>query len=65
MHLIGLPDGHYKWDSQVIVKTGDRLYLENTDTLAGAAKNIGTMIICRLIDGIAFSAPMTLIGGGR
>ena len=29
----------------------------------GAAKNIGTMIICRLIDGIAFSAPMTLIGG--
>ncbi|KAG5418224.1 NAG4 [Candida metapsilosis] len=29
----------------------------------GAAKNIGTLIICRLIDGIAFSAPMTLIGG--
>ena len=27
------------------------------------AKNIETLIICRLIDGIAFSAPMTLIGG--
>ncbi|CAN3352867.1 major facilitator superfamily multidrug transporter Nag4p [Diutina catenulata] len=29
----------------------------------GAAKNIGTLIVCRLIDGIAFSAPMCLIGG--
>ncbi|EGW32680.1 uncharacterized protein SPAPADRAFT_61752 [Spathaspora passalidarum NRRL Y-27907] len=29
----------------------------------GAAQNIGTLIISRLIDGIAFSAPMTLIGG--
>ncbi|KAI3404540.1 NAG4 [Candida oxycetoniae] len=29
----------------------------------GAARNIGTLIICRLIDGISFSAPMTLIGG--
>lgn len=29
----------------------------------GLAKNIGTLIICRLIDGTAFSAPMTLIGG--
>ncbi|ABN67308.1 Synaptic vesicle transporter SVOP [Scheffersomyces stipitis CBS 6054] len=29
----------------------------------GAAKNIGTLLVCRLIDGIAFSAPMTLIGG--
>ena len=28
----------------------------------GAAKNIGTLLVCRLIDGIAFSAPMTLIG---
>ncbi|KAB5580058.1 major facilitator superfamily domain-containing protein [Coniochaeta sp. 2T2.1] len=27
------------------------------------AKNIGTLIACRLIDGIAFSAPMTLVGG--
>lgn len=27
------------------------------------AKNIETLLICRLIDGIAFSAPMTLIGG--
>ena len=29
----------------------------------GYARNIGMLIICRLIDGIAFSAPMTLIGG--
>lgn len=27
------------------------------------AKNIGTLLVCRLIDGIMFSAPMTLIGG--
>lgn len=27
------------------------------------AKNIGTLIVCRLIDGLAFSAPMCLIGG--
>lgn len=27
------------------------------------AQNIGTLIVCRLIDGIAFSAPMTLVGG--
>lgn len=27
------------------------------------AKNIGTLLVCRLIDGILFSAPMTLIGG--
>lgn len=27
------------------------------------AKNIGTLLACRLIGGIAFSAPMTLIGG--
>lgn len=27
------------------------------------AKNIATLLVCRLIDGIAFSAPMTLIGG--
>ena len=27
------------------------------------AKNIGTLLVCRLIDGIAFSAPMTLVGG--
>lgn len=27
------------------------------------APNIGTLISCRLIDGIAFSAPMTLVGG--
>ncbi|KAG5418223.1 NAG2 [Candida metapsilosis] len=40
MHLIGLPDGEYKWDNQVIVKTGDRLYLKGTDTLAGAATTL-------------------------
>ena len=27
------------------------------------SQNIGTLIACRLIDGIAFSAPMTLVGG--
>lgn len=27
------------------------------------AKNIGTLIVCRLIDGILFSAPICLIGG--
>ncbi|PRT54565.1 hypothetical protein B9G98_02185 [Wickerhamiella sorbophila] len=27
------------------------------------ARNIGTLLVCRLIDGIAFSAPMTVIGG--
>lgn len=27
------------------------------------AKNLGTLIVCRTIDGIAFSAPMTLVGG--
>src|SRR5271168_2312582 len=27
------------------------------------ADNIGTLLVCRLIDGIAFSAPMTLVGG--
>ncbi|PNH72998.1 hypothetical protein VD0001_g4581 [Verticillium dahliae] len=27
------------------------------------ANNIGTLIVCRAIDGIAFSAPMTLVGG--
>lgn len=29
----------------------------------GLAKNIGMLLVCRLIDGIAFSAPMCLIGG--
>ncbi|KAL2755339.1 hypothetical protein ACRALDRAFT_1033541 [Sodiomyces alcalophilus JCM 7366] len=27
------------------------------------AKNLGTLLVCRAIDGIAFSAPMTLVGG--
>ena len=27
------------------------------------AKNIATLLVCRTIDGIAFSAPMTLVGG--
>ncbi|OQO09920.1 hypothetical protein B0A48_04275 [Cryoendolithus antarcticus] len=27
------------------------------------SKNIGTLLVCRFIDGIAFSAPMTLVGG--
>ncbi|EGV64916.1 Synaptic vesicle transporter SVOP [Yamadazyma tenuis] len=29
----------------------------------GLAKNIGTLLVCRLIDGTLFSAPMCLIGG--
>lgn len=33
-------------------------------TIPGAvAKNIGTLLVTRTIDGIAFSAPMTLVGG--
>jgi MFS family permease len=28
------------------------------------ATNIQTLLVCRAIDGIAFSAPMTLVGGG-
>jgi MFS family permease len=27
------------------------------------SKNIATLLVCRTIDGIAFSAPMTLVGG--
>ncbi len=27
------------------------------------AENYATLIVCRAIDGIAFSAPMTLVGG--
>ncbi|TKA73218.1 hypothetical protein B0A55_07779 [Friedmanniomyces simplex] len=27
------------------------------------SQNIGTLLVCRFIDGIAFSAPMTLVGG--
>ncbi|KAH6610730.1 multidrug resistance [Trichoderma cornu-damae] len=27
------------------------------------SKNIGTLLVCRAIDGIAFSAPITLVGG--
>jgi len=27
------------------------------------AKNIQTLLICRALDGIAFSAPITLVGG--
>lgn len=40
MHLIGLPDGTYKWDNQAITKTGPILYLEGTTTLAGAATTL-------------------------
>ena len=29
----------------------------------GLAQNIATLLVCRLIDGLAFSAPMPLIGG--
>jgi MFS family permease len=27
------------------------------------SKNMATLLVCRAIDGIAFSAPMTLVGG--
>lgn len=27
------------------------------------ARNLGTLLVCRAIDGVAFSAPMTLVGG--
>lgn len=40
MHLVGLPDGLYTWGSsgaERIVKTGPRLTLEGSDTLAGSA----------------------------
>ncbi|EPE05923.1 multidrug resistant protein [Ophiostoma piceae UAMH 11346] len=30
---------------------------------SAVAKNIQTLLVCRFIDGIAFSAPMTLVGG--
>lgn len=30
---------------------------------SAVSQNIGTLLVCRLIDGIAFSAPMTLVGG--
>ncbi|KAK6460187.1 N-acetyl-glucosamine-6-phosphate deacetylase [Scheffersomyces coipomensis] len=40
MHLIGLPNGTYKWDQQTIIKDNDRLYLQGTDTLAGAATTL-------------------------
>ncbi|GEQ67570.1 hypothetical protein JCM33374_g1235 [Metschnikowia sp. JCM 33374] len=44
MHLIGLPDGTYKWDKQRIVKTGPSLYLEGTSTLAGAATDLADCV---------------------
>ncbi|KAM9913416.1 hypothetical protein OXX69_001620 [Metschnikowia pulcherrima] len=44
MHLIGLPDGVYQWDKQRIVKKGPSLYLEGTDTLAGAATNLADCV---------------------
>jgi MFS family permease len=30
---------------------------------SAVAENIETLLVCRAIDGIAFSAPMTLVGG--
>ncbi|CAK7895229.1 hypothetical protein CAAN1_10S01750 [[Candida] anglica] len=44
MHLIGLPDGTYKWDAQEIVKTGPSLKLKGTDTLAGAATTLDACV---------------------
>lgn len=44
MHLIGLPDGSYQWDKQTIVKKGASLYLEGTQTLAGAATDLAQCV---------------------
>lgn len=44
MHLIGLPDGKYQWDKQVIVKKGALLFLEGTLTLAGAATDLAQCV---------------------
>lgn len=43
MHLVGLPDGLYTWggaSSKKILKTGSRLTLEGSDTLAGSAAGL-------------------------
>lgn len=40
MHILGLPDGTYKWDNRVIVKKGVRAFLKGTDTLAGSASTL-------------------------
>lgn len=40
MHLIGLEDGAYQWDGQVVIKDGYRLTLKGTDTLAGSATTL-------------------------
>lgn len=43
MHLVGLPDGLYRWggaSSKKIQKTGSRLTLEGEDTLAGSAAGL-------------------------
>ena len=43
---------------------GSTLFLAVLFTIPGAvAKNIGTLLVTRAIAGIAFSAPMTLVGG--
>jgi multidrug resistance protein len=49
---------------------GRRVMYGSTLTIAvifiipcAVAPNIGTLLVCRAIDGIAFSAPMTLVGG--
>ena len=44
MHLIGLPDGIYKWDDREIVKNGYSLKLKGTDTLAGSATTLDQCI---------------------
>jgi len=44
MHLIGLPDGTYKWDNQTLVKEGFKIYLQGTSTLAGAATTLAQCV---------------------
>ncbi|KAK2675765.1 MFS transporter superfamily [Fusarium oxysporum f. sp. vasinfectum] len=55
----------YKWwCTMVVALTGSTLLVAVIFIIPCAvAKNIETLLVCRAIDGIAFSAPMTLVGG--
>lgn len=44
MHLFGLSDGVYSWDEQQIEKKDNRLLLEGTNTLAGAATELAECV---------------------
>lgn len=56
----------------MVVDTDCLLFADSGSTLliavvfvipCAVAKNMATLLVCRTIDGIAFSAPMTLVGG--